>query len=268
MKAGIAVMLKLARSLTDPSYDVTFVFYDCEEVEAVRNGLGRIVRDHPEWIDGQFAVLMEPTNAAIEAGCQGTLRARVTVTGERAHSARSWLGVNAIHGAAPVLAILAAYDAAEVEIDGLVFREGLNAVFIAGGNAGNVIPDECVVTVNYRFAPDKSVDEAFSHVRSVFAGYDCELTDSAPGALPGLASELGAALVAVVGGVVGPKYGWTDVARFTALGIPAVNFGPGDPNIAHTRHEFVELSQLDDCERVLTRFLGGKGEPAEFSSGG
>ncbi|MDQ1727183.1 MAG: succinyl-diaminopimelate desuccinylase, partial [Frankiaceae bacterium] len=162
MKGGIAVMLRLARSLSDPSYDVTYVFYDCEEIEAARNGLGRLVREHPEWIDGQFAIVLEPTSGAIEAGCQGTLRARVSLTGMRAHSARSWLGVNAIHAAAPVLATLAAYEPREVPIDGLVFREGLNAVFISGGNAGNVIPDECVVTVNYRFAPDRSIDEAFA----------------------------------------------------------------------------------------------------------
>ncbi|MCU1678470.1 MAG: succinyl-diaminopimelate desuccinylase [Frankiales bacterium] len=265
MKSGVAVMLRLARLLTEPSYDVTYIFYDCEEVEATRNGLGRIVREHPEWIDGQFAVLLEPTNAAVEAGCQGTLRARITVTGERAHSARSWLGVNAIHGMAPVLATLASYEPLEVTIDGLVFREGLNAVFVNGGHAGNVIPDECTVTVNYRFAPNKSVEEAFAYVRSVFDGYQCELVDAAPGALPGLSSEIGSKLVAAIGGEVLPKFGWTDVARFTQLGIPAVNYGPGDPNIAHTRLEYVELSQLDDCERVLTRFLGGEEDPAQFS---
>jgi succinyl-diaminopimelate desuccinylase len=257
MKAGIAVMLRLARRLTDPSYDVTFVFYDCEEIEAARNGLGRLVREHTDWIEGDFAVLMEPTNGAIEAGCQGTLRAAVAVTGERAHSARSWLGVNAIHAAAPVLERLVAYEPREVPIDGLVYREGLNAVFISGGHAGNVIPDSCVVTVNYRFAPDRSVDEAFAHVQAVFEGFECQLLDAAPGALPGLSGEIGAALADVVGGSVGPKYGWTDVARFTELGIPAVNLGPGDPNLAHTRLESVELSQLDDCERVLLHFLAG-----------
>ena len=255
MKAGIAVMLRLASALRDPTYDVTFIFYDCEEIEATRNGLGRLVREHPEWIDGQFAIVMEPSDGAVEAGCQGTLRARVTVPGHRAHSARSWLGVNAIHAAAPVLHALAAYAPRRVLIDGLEFREGLNAVAITGGVAGNVVPDECVITVNYRFAPDRSVEDAFSHVRSVFDGFECVLTDSAPGALPGLSSDIGGAFVAHVGGDVGPKFGWTDVARFTELGIPAINFGPGDPMLAHQRLECVELSRLDDCERVLTSFL-------------
>ena len=255
MKAGIAVMLRLASLLTEPTYDVTYIFYDCEEIEATRNGLGRLVREHPEWIDGQFAIVMEPSDGAVEAGCQGTLRARVTVPGARSHSARSWLGVNAIHAAVPVLAALAAYEPRRVLIDGLEFREGLNAVAITGGVAGNVVPDECVVTVNYRFAPDRSVEDAFSHVRSVFQGFECVLTDSAPGALPGLSSEIGAAFVAHVGGDVGPKFGWTDVARFTELGIPAINFGPGDPMLAHQRLEYVELSRLDECERVLTSFL-------------
>jgi len=259
MKAGVAVMMRLAASLTEPSYDVTYIFYDCEEIESARNGLGRLVREHPEWIDGQFAIVLEPTSGAIEAGCQGTLRARVSLSGKRAHSARAWLGENAIHAAAPVLAILATYEPREVPIDGLVFREGLNAVLISGGNAGNVIPDECVVTVNYRFAPDRSVEEAFDHVRSVFDGFACELTDAAPGALPGLSSELGAAFIAQVGGDVLPKFGWTDVARFTALGIPAVNFGPGDPMLAHQRLESVELALLDEGESALTRFLSADG---------
>jgi succinyl-diaminopimelate desuccinylase len=255
MKAGIAVMLRLARRLTDPSYDVTFVFYDCEEIEAARNGLGRLVREHPDWIEGDFAVLMEPTNGAIEAGCQGTLRAAVAVTGERAHSARSWLGVNAIHAAAPVLERLVAYAPREVPIDGLVYREGLNAVFISGGHAGNVIPDSCVVTVNYRFAPDRSVDEAFAHVQAVFEGFECQLLDAAPGALPGLSAEIGAALADVAGGSVGPKYGWTDVARFSRLGVPAVNYGPGDPLLAHADDERVPTAQIRSCEAGLRAWL-------------
>ncbi|KGM09620.1 succinyl-diaminopimelate desuccinylase, partial [Cellulomonas bogoriensis 69B4 = DSM 16987] len=165
MKGGVAVQLAVAARVTAPGRDVTWVFYDQEEVEATRNGLGRLVRDHPEWVSGSFAVLCEPTRGAIEGGCNGTLRVQVRVPGVAAHSGRSWLGVNAIHDAAPVLATLAAYRARTVEVDGLTYREGLNAVGISGGIAGNVIPDECVVTVNYRFAPELTVEQAEAHVR-------------------------------------------------------------------------------------------------------
>jgi succinyl-diaminopimelate desuccinylase len=173
----------------------------------------------------------------------------------RAHSARSWLGVNAIHAAAPVLARLAGYEPREVDVDGLAYREGLNAVGITGGVAGNVIPDECTVTVNYRFAPDRTEDDALAHVREVFNGYELEITDSAPGARPGLDSAVAAQFVAAVGGEPRAKLGWTDVARFGVLGIPAVNFGPGDPNLAHKPEEHVEVQQVLDAEAALVRFL-------------
>ncbi len=156
MKSGVAVALRLAARLTQPSPDVTWVFYDCEEVEAERNGLLRVSRHRPDLLQGDLAVLMEPTGALIEGGCQGTLRAAVTARGKRAHCARSWMGQNAIHGAGGILGLLRSYQPREPEVDGLVYHEGLNAVGISGGVAGNVIPDECVVTVNYRFAPDRS----------------------------------------------------------------------------------------------------------------
>jgi succinyl-diaminopimelate desuccinylase len=254
MKSGLAVMLRLAR-IAEPSRDYTLVFYDCEEVEATRNGLGRLARTHAEWLDGDFAVLMEPTNAVVEAGCQGSLRVDVRLAGRRAHSARAWLGDNAIHAAAPVLAALASYDAREVEIDGCRYREGLSAVGIDGGVAGNVIPDECVVSINFRFAPDRTVDDAEAHVREVFAGLDVAVTDVAPAALPGLSAPVAAEFVAAVGAPPTAKYGWTDVARFAELGIPAVNYGPGDPNLAHTREESVELHLVTRCEAVLRNYL-------------
>jgi len=259
MKSGLAVMLRVAHLVgtgaVDPRVDVTWIGYDCEEVEAARNGLGRVARARPNDLAGDFAILLEPTDGAVEGGCQGTLRVAVRTTGERAHSARSWLGANAIHAAAPVLARLADYEARTVEVDGLVYREGLNAVAIAGGVAGNVIPDECTVTVNYRFAPDRSEDAALAHVREVFDGFAVELTDSAPGARPGLDSPVASAFVAAVGGEARAKLGWTDVARFGALGIPAVNFGPGDPNLAHTREEHVSVPRIRTAETALVRFL-------------
>jgi succinyl-diaminopimelate desuccinylase len=255
MKSGVAVALRLAVSLAEPARDVTWVFYDCEEVEAARNGLGRLARAHPDWLAADFAVLMEPTNATVEGGCQGTLRADVTVRGRRAHSARSWMGDNAIHAAGEVLERLRRHRPEQVEIDGLVYREGLNAVGISGGVAGNVIPDECVVSVNYRFAPSRSEDEAAGLVRTVFQGLDVRVTDSAPGALPGLSHPAAAAFVASIGKPPRPKYGWTDVARFSALGVPAVNYGPGDPNLAHTREEYVEIPLIHECEDRMRAWL-------------
>jgi succinyl-diaminopimelate desuccinylase len=260
MKGGIAVMLRLAGTVSrhhEPlPHDLTLVFYDCEEVEATRNGLGHLVRDHPRWVSGDGAVLLEPTNASLEGGCQGTMRVEVEVNGVAAHSARSWRGRNAIHAAADVLDRLVDYEAAQVEVDGLVYREGMNAVRITGGVAGNVVPDRCVVTVNYRFAPDKDESAARAHLSEVFAGYDLRVTDSSPGARPGLTDPLVESLVRAAGGEVGPKYGWTDVARFTALGIPAVNYGPGDPELAHRDDEHVPVAQLLHCETVLARWLG------------
>ncbi|HEY9524211.1 MAG TPA: succinyl-diaminopimelate desuccinylase [Thermopolyspora sp.] len=256
MKSGVAVALKLAANLPRPTRDVTYVFYDCEEIEAERNGLARLSRDHPEWLTGDFAVLMEPTEGEIEGGCQGTLRVEVTVTGRRAHSARSWFGVNAIHEAKPILDALAGYVPRRPVVDGLEYHEGLNAVFVRGGVAGNVIPDECVVTVNYRFAPDRSEAEAMAHVRDVFAGFDVRVTDSAAGARPGLTHPVAAAFAAAVGGTPRAKLGWTDVSLFDRLGIPAVNYGPGDPNLAHQQGEYAVLERIADCERRMFNWLG------------
>ncbi|MEO8888706.1 MAG: succinyl-diaminopimelate desuccinylase [Jatrophihabitantaceae bacterium] len=259
MKSGVAVMLRLAHLVgtgaLDPRVELTWVFYDCEEIEAARNGLGRLARERADVLAGDLAILLEPTDGVIEGGCQGTLRALVRTKGVRAHSARSWLGENAIHAAAPVLARLASYAAREVEVEGLTYREGLNAVAISGGVAGNVIPDECTVTVNFRFAPDRSSDEARAHVREVFDGFDVEVVDSAPAARPGLDSPLPKAIVAAVGGEPRAKLGWTDVARFGELGIPAVNFGPGDPNLAHKADERVSVAQILATEAALVRFL-------------
>jgi len=255
MKAGDAVFLHVAATVADPRHDLTLVFYDNEEVEAARNGLGRIERALPDWLAADLALLGEPTDGLVEAGCQGTLRAEVRTTGRRAHSARSWLGDNAVHRAAEVLNRLGAYEARRVEIDGCEYREGLQAVRIAGGVAGNIVPDECVVTVNFRFAPDRTVDTAAEHVREVFAGLDVTVTDSAPGALPGLAAPAAREFLDATGTTARAKYGWTDVSRFAAVGIPALNYGPGDPNLAHTREEHVDVGQITRCADVLRRFL-------------
>lgn len=263
MKAGVAVQLACAARLVAPRRDVTWVFYDNEEVEAERNGLGRLVREQPELLRADMAVLCEPTSAGIEGGCNGTLRVDVTLRGRAAHSARAWRGVNAIHAAAPVLTALADYRPRAVEVDGLVYREGLNAVGIRGGIAGNVIPDECVVSINHRFAPDRTEAEALAHVREVLAGFDVTLTDSAPGARPGLdhpaAAELAREVTARTGRPPAAKEGWTDVARFAALGVPAVNFGPGDPQLAHADDERCPVDEITACRDVLLAWLGGPG---------
>jgi succinyl-diaminopimelate desuccinylase len=260
MKSGVALQLRVAElvgtAALEPAVDLTWLFYDCEEVEAARNGLNRIAAEHPELLQADLAILLEPTNGAVEGGCQGTMRAQLSIAGRRAHSARSWLGSNAIHLAAPVLQRLADYPAREVEVEGLTYREGLNAVFIEGGVAGNVVPDRCLITVNYRFAPDRSEAEAEAHLRSVFSGYQLTVLDSAPAARPGLDRPLAQRAVAALGGEVAAKLGWTDVARFSALGIPALNFSPGDPNLAHRIDESVELAQLERCEQLLLGFLG------------
>jgi succinyl-diaminopimelate desuccinylase len=262
MKSGDAVLLHLAATLPDPAYDLTYVLYDNEEVEAARNGLKRLVEHHRDWLEADLAVLMEPTNGQVEAGCQGTLRVAVTVPGRRAHSARGWLGENAIHAAAPLLTTLVRYVARRVEIDGCTYREGLNAVQVSGGVAGNVVPDVCTVTVNFRFAPDRTEAEAFEHVREVFSAYDdVVLTDSSPGALPGLGSPAAQHFVDAVGvrggGGVAAKYGWTDVSRFAALGIPALNYGPGDPILAHTREESVDIALIASATDLLRGYLSG-----------
>ncbi len=257
MKSGDAVFLHLAATVSDPVHDVTLVFYDCEEIESTANGLGRIERELPDWLRADVAILGEPTDGLIEAGCQGTLRVVISAAGTRSHSARSWLGDNAIHKLGPVLDRLAGYRARQVDIDGCAYREGLSAVRVDGGVAGNVIPDAATLTVNFRFAPDRSPAEALAHVQEVFNGLDVRLeqTDAAAGALPGLRNPAAAALIAAAGGSVRAKYGWTDVSRFAALGIPAVNYGPGDPNLAHRRDEHVDVTQITAVAATLRDYL-------------
>ncbi|MCF8606527.1 succinyl-diaminopimelate desuccinylase [Gordonia sp. HY442] len=261
MKSGDAVFLHLAATLDDPSHDITLIFYDCEEIAAEFNGLGSIERELPDWLVADVAILGEPTAGLIEAGCQGTLRVRFTATGTRAHSARAWMGDNAIHKLGELLTVLAAYQPRRVDIDGCEYREGLSAVAVHGGVAGNVIPDEAYVDVNFRFAPDRSPEQAFEHVRDVFAAsldsgaVTAEITDSAAGALPGLAHPAAAALVDAANGRFRAKYGWTDVSRFAALGIPAVNLGPGDPSLAHRADERVPVEQITQVAQTLRAYL-------------
>ncbi|MFI9205205.1 succinyl-diaminopimelate desuccinylase [Streptomyces sp. NPDC053048] len=258
MKSGVAVQLRIAATVPEPNRDLTFVFYDNEEVAAHLNGLGHVAEAHPEWLEGDFAILLEPSDGQVEGGCQGTLRVLLRTEGERAHSARSWMGSNAIHAVAPILARLASYEPRRPVVDGLQYHEGLNAVRIEGGVANNVIPDACTVTVNFRYAPDRTEEEALAHVREVFDGcgvVDFVVDDHSGGARPGLTHPAAVDFMEAVGGTARPKFGWTDVARFSALGVPAVNYGPGDPLYAHKRDEHVVTEHITHCEERLRAWL-------------
>ncbi|HEX3621798.1 MAG TPA: succinyl-diaminopimelate desuccinylase [Acidimicrobiales bacterium] len=256
MKGGVAVLAELARTVSEPAVDATFVFYECEEIDARFNGVERLFRDRPDLLAGDAALLAEPTSARVEAGCQGTLRVEVGFTGERAHTARAWLGRNAIHRLAPMLAAVGAYQGRQVTIDGCDFREGLQVVRVDGGVANNVVPDRATATLNHRFAPDRTPAEAEAHVRSVVGDVDeFAVADMAVAALPALGHPLLQAVLAASGGVAYGKLGWTDVARFAARGVPATNFGPGDPSVAHSAGERVTRSELDTVYRVLRTVL-------------
>ncbi|ABY22918.1 succinyl-diaminopimelate desuccinylase [Renibacterium salmoninarum ATCC 33209] len=255
MKGGVAVQLALAAALTEPNRDLTFVFYDHEEVEADLSGLGRLAKNHRELLNADFGILLEPTDGVVEGGCNGTMRFEARMHGKAAHAARAWMGHNAIHDAAEILNRLRDYAPLTVSVEGLDYRESLNAVKIRGGIAGNVIPDEAVVEINYRFAPNKTIEQAEAVVLELLAGLDITRTDAAPGARPGLDQPAAAAFVAAVGGTPKPKFGWTDVARLGQLGIPAVNFGPGDPLLAHSDDEHVSGQAIRDCLAALTRWL-------------
>ena len=255
MKGGVAVMLKLASELVSPRYDISWIFYDNEEVDSSKNGLGRLAQNHPELLKGEFAILCEPTSALVEGGCNGTLRALIRTKGVKAHSARPWMGENAIHKATPILQKLSAFEPQTIAVDGLEYRESLNAVSIKAGIAGNVIPDLCEVEINYRFAPSKNAQAAKAQIEELFTGFEIEFVDVAEGARPGLDTELARQFLAATATTARPKYGWTDVARFSALGIPAINFGPGDPSLAHADNENLPVGHLFDVEKGLRSWL-------------
>ena len=267
MKAGDAVFLALAEHFsanTDTlKHNITFIFYDNEEVEAAKNGLGKLVRSNPELLEGDFAILGEPTSSKVEAGCNGTMRFDVRVTGKAAHSARAWVGENAIHKAARVLETLNTWNEHDhsQDVEGLVYREGLNATKISGGIAANVIPDQCTLHINYRFAPSKSLEEAKQEVLHIFAGEEVEFKDLSAGAKPGLSrpevQDFAKVASVITNAPIAPKYGWTDVARFTELGIPALNFGPGDALLAHHDDERVAISDITQAYETLLRYFAG-----------
>jgi succinyl-diaminopimelate desuccinylase len=267
MKGGLAVMVELARTVDTPAVDVTYVFYAREEVSAAENGLLELVAERPDLLVGDVALLGEPTSANLEAGCQGTMRVQVTLVGRRAHTARPWMGSNAIHRAGEVLVAIAASEERQPVIDGCRFREALQAVAIEGGVAANVVPDRATITINHRFAPDRTPAEAEAHVRAVIGGHleagdEVEVVDVAVGATPATGHPLVQALVGRNGLAVDAKLGWTDVARFAELGLPAANFGPGDAAIAHTAGEFVTRDELEAVHRALEDLVRRGVDPA------
>jgi succinyl-diaminopimelate desuccinylase len=266
MKSGLAAMIELALATPEPAVDLTFVFYACEEVSQRYSGLGEIESERPDLLAGDAAILGEPTGARVEAGCQGVLKVDVLLQGRRAHTARPWTGQNAIHRLAPLLTLVDQYRERRPVIDGCEFREALQAVAVSGGVATNVVPDEARVTVNHRFAPDRTVEEAFvelaEHLGGALdeaAGDEITLEDSSRPAPPGLEHPLLAALVERSSSPPAAKLGWTDVSFFAARGIPAANFGPGEPTVAHTADECVELSQIVTAFETLSELIG---EPA------
>jgi succinyl-diaminopimelate desuccinylase len=255
MKSGIAVALKLASEITSSNFDITYLFYESEEIETKFNGLELITKQQKDLLNCDFAILMEPTNGIFEVGCQGSLRFEVSTSGKRSHSARWWNGENAIHKTNKILEILNNYKSREPEIDGYKFREGLQAVKINGGIAGNVVPDSVSVSINHRFAPDTSIDQATTNMKNLFKDFNFLLVDAANAAPTGLSNPVIKDFVSSIGKSIAPKFGWTDVARFANNGIPAINFGPGDPNLAHHPDEKVLISQINDVYESLKKWL-------------
>ena len=285
MLGGCAAALALAREVGEAirggdeaalSVDVTWIFYDHEEVASHLNGLGRVHRNHPEWLAGDLALLGEPTASHVEGGCNGTLRVIVHFPGRAAHSARAWMGDNAIHAMAPVIGRIAAHGNPVVTVDGLEFRESLSVVRVEGGIANNVIPEAASLTVNYRFAPSMRADEALDKVRELFEGTGAriDVDDLCEGARPGADSPLAERFLAVARSVaraqgrelqLSAKVGWTDVARFSEAGVPAMNFGPGDPLLAHTRDEHTPVSDIVRVHDTLRAFvLASVGDAADI----
>ncbi len=260
MKAGLAVMLELAERHAEPAVDVTYVVYAREEVAAVHSGLGELFAQRPDLLEGDVAILGEPTDGEVEAGCQGTLRFRVTLHGARAHTARAWMGRNAVHRLGALLRVLEEYEPRRPVILGCQYHEALQAVRVEGGVAGNVVPDRAVVEIGHRFAPDRTAAEAEAHVGELLATVlepddELELTDVSPAAAPAVDHPVVQALIDRHGLGVRAKLGWTDVARFAERGVPAINLGPGDATLAHTKEERVTGASIERAFRALDDLL-------------
>lgn len=260
MKGSVAVMVALAVSGQRRGSELTWIFYAREEVARVHSGLLELAAAAPELLDGDVALVCEPTSTHVEAGCQGVARLRLELRGERAHTARPWRGRNAIHRLAGPIAAVAAYVPRAVELDGVTYTEQLQAVAVGGGVSDNVVPDLATLTVSQRVAPDRRAEDAVVELRDTFAPYMAdgdaiEVLDVVDPAPPHLDDPVLARLVELSGRAPRAKLGYTDVATFARLGLPAANFGAGDPELAHHRGEFVHADDLQRCFDVLSALL-------------
>lgn len=262
MKGGIAVMIKLAESAKDFNVSTRFIFYESEEVEINKNGLQLLSRRQPELLKADGAILLEPTNSQLELGCQGVLLFNIQVKGVKAHAARPWKGVNSITRAPKIIESVKSFPKKKVMLEGVCYKESLEPVKFNSGSATNVIPDLAEITLSYRFAPDKSADiaqaEIFSHFKHVLdnsLGDNIVILEARNGAYPASKSGIFKQLFELTSNKVSAKLGWTDVAFFSENQTVAVNFGPGDPQLAHSPDEKLEKGELEQSYKILTQFL-------------
>jgi succinyl-diaminopimelate desuccinylase len=259
MKAGVAVMMELALALPslDASVDVGLVFFGREELPFGDSSLTPLLEREPGLRTADLAIVMEPTDNELHAGCVGNINATWTFRGIAGHSARPWLADNAIHRAGRGIAELAALEPVDHDFAGLTFREVISAVTVHGGVARNVIPDECVVEVNMRYAPGTGAEAAEARLRALCEPHgELVIDGNAPsGAVPDQGNVYVSRLVEAGGLAVAPKQAWTPVAEFASVGVDAVNFGPGKPLYAHRRDEQVAVDALVESYETLVRFL-------------
>jgi succinyl-diaminopimelate desuccinylase len=253
MKSGIAVMLKV---MNNNFKEVVGVFYTAEEGPMVNNGLEYLMPILKKDFNLKFGIILEPTNAEIQLGCLGSLNADLQINGKSAHSARPWMGDNPILKLTDLIEYIQANGIEESVIDGLVFKRIISVTTIQGGSANNVIPSHLNININYRFLPTSNEVEASEFINKTFSKFgDIEIKNTSNGALPNLDSQVVKDFIESTGAVVTPKQAWTDIARFSEEGIPAVNFGPGDPLLAHSPDEVVNTNQIVESYESIVKYL-------------
>ena len=255
MKSGIAVMLEV---LTKNFKDVLAVFYTAEEGPMVNNGLELLMPILKNDFNLEFAVILEPTNGEVQLGCLGSANADLQINGKSAHSARPWMGENPIFKLSEVINFIHDNEIEEHSIDGLLFKQIITATTISGGSANNVIPSYVNLNINFRFLPTQNEVEAAKFLIDTFSKYgDIKIKNTSNGALPNLQSQNVKDFISITGAEVTPKQAWTDIARFTKENIPAVNYGPGNPLLAHSPDEFVNTNQIVESYELIVKYLKG-----------